>query len=306
VTDKLHELFDQMVVGEPPLRVTADGVAYRGRRRQARRRTWMVTGSAVLAVGALAGTAVAWDRPAGPVRTPFAGPPPATGAARQSAGPGTPPPEIPRCPAPDAPLVMLDDTDGSVLPDPQRAAQAVLAAAPAIAPGRTFQLVRAEKLRSSPKHDAPREYLIFDVGDADGHGSINLEIIPQRGRSPGERAEHDVRARPFANCTDAGRRFFPDGSVGLTYVPFGTGRPSDTVLHARYYGAGDVDVNAGCFQTRWVESSRSAGPPVGAQIPEPDGADPDRPVPTPADARTTMPLTPDQMLDLAAVAVSAR
>ncbi len=230
--DAMRELFDTLLVNEPPVGTSAAQVRRRGQQRLHRRRIMVAAGSA-LAVGVTATAAVAYV----PGRGPLVALPASSGSPDGSGAPSaglTPAPtesaapqrfEIPQCNG-DATAKLLADTDGSVLPDPATAAQAVLEAAATIAPGRTFRLVTAERVEPPERLlMGPRLHLIFDVTDARGTGSINLEVIPQTGMTAAERATLDERAKPFSNCTPADRTDFPDGGVGLEYVAFGTGRP---------------------------------------------------------------------------------
>jgi hypothetical protein len=261
--DSLQEMFDTLLVGEPPMRLTAGQVRHRGRQRAHRRRTLVAAGSAAT-VGVLGTAALGFvPGPSYVVSTPTA---PQTVPVPQTARVPTPSPplvlELPRCDG-DRSVLPLGDADGSVLPDPNAAAQAVLAAAPTLAPGRTFTLVQAHRVDSQPKRPgAPRVYLIFDVTDANGTGSLNLELIPQTGASADQRARAHLQAKPFSNCTPATRTDFPDGAVGLAYVAFGTGRPSDTVQHTYYYSPNRLDINAGAFLEPWGSTSGASPSPA--------------------------------------------
>jgi hypothetical protein len=252
--ETLKEVFATMLGDEPPMGVTAALVRQRGRQRLYRRRAIVAAGSAV-AIGASATAAMAYVPSVG-ARVASPGP---TGSAEPAVSddarstpsewskPGPTKYEIPRCDG-DGTAKNLADRDGPVLPDPQTAAQAVLAEAVTIAPGRVFTIVTAAREETSAKHPgAPRVYLIFDVADEDGTGSVNLELVPQAGMSASERAAMDLRAKPFSNCTEANVVEFPDGAVGMEYrVAFGTGRPDDSVQHTYYYGPA-MDINAGAF-----------------------------------------------------------
>jgi hypothetical protein len=261
--DSMQEMFDTLLVGEPPMRLTAGQVRHRGRQRAHRRRTLMAAGSAAT-VGVLGTAALGFvPGPSHVASIPTA--PQTTPTAPQATPVPTPSPtlvvELPRCDG-DRSVLTLGDTDGSVLPDPNVAAQAVLAAAPTLAPGRTFTVVQAHRVDSQPKHPgSPRVYLIFDVADANGTGSLNLELIPQTGASADQRARVDLQAKPFSNCTPATRTDFPDGAVGLAYVAFGTGQPSDTVQHTYYYSPNGLGINAGAFLEPWGSTSQASASP---------------------------------------------
>ena len=171
------------------------------------------------------------------------------------------------------------------MPDPTLAAQSVLDAAATIAPGRKFQLVSAERVDSSQKYPGiPTLYLIFDVTDARGTGSINLEVLPQTGMTAAERATLDERAKPFSNCTPATRTDFPDGAVGLEYIAFGTGDPADSVQHTHYYSPEGFDIDAGAFLTPWTQTLTGSPSPAGQ-----------------LGARTAMPLTSREVLAICRV-----
>ncbi len=280
--DPMRELFNTLLVNEPPVATSAAQVRKRGQQRLHRRRIMVAAGSA-LAVGVTATAAVAYL----PGHGPLVATPATSGSSDGSAAPSeavTPAPtdsaapqrfEIPNCYG-EAIGKVLPDTDGSVLPDPATAAQAVLDAAATIAPGRTFRQVTAERADSSAK---PRLHLIFDVTDARGTGSINLEVVPQAGMTASERATIDERAKPFHNCTPADRTDFPDGGVGLEYLAFGTGHLNDSVQHTYYYSPDGFDINAGAFLTPWTQSLSASPGPSGQ--------------PT---ARTSMPLTTKEVL----------
>jgi hypothetical protein len=279
--DTLRDTFATLLAGEPPMRVSAEQIRRQGRHRRHRRVAAIAAGSAV-SIGVGSGAAVAYDPGAGlpaAMTGPSGSPAVVPTTPVQSATPTisrriTPPTryEIPRCSG-DGSAKNLTDTDGSVLPDPQTAAQAVLAHAATIAPGRTFAVVTAAREDSSAKYpNAPRVNLIFDVTDEVGTGSLNVELIPQAGMSASDRAAIDLHARPFSNCTDATLVEFPDGAAGLEYpVALGTGRPDDSVQHTSYYGP-TMDINAGAFLNAWDDPTGSRG------------------------ARTSMPLTTGEVL----------
>jgi hypothetical protein len=270
----MREIFDAILADEPPIGTTAARVRQRGRQRMHRRRTLMAAGSAV-AVGMTASAAIAYV----PGNGLLVGSPATNGSPDGSSAPSgvvappvTPGPidtaapqrfEIPHCDGDGTPK-LLANTDGSVLPDPAMAAESVLDAAPTIAPGRTFRMVSAERVDSSEKHPGmPRLYLIFNVTDAHGTGSINLEVFPQTGMTASERATIDERARPFSNCDPATRTDFPDGAVGLEYTAFGTGHPIDSVQHTYYYSPDGFDINAGAFLTPWDQVVSASPLPSG-------------------------------------------
>jgi hypothetical protein len=269
MSDLINEGFVSMLSDEPPMRVTVDSMCRLGRRRAHQRRVFTVAGLSVVMAATTATAAIAVQG-AGVGTAPSAGSPTPSGTRRALVL------EIPRCDG-DGRATDPHDEDGSALPDPQRAAAAVLAAAPSIAPGRSFRLVIAERDDTSAKAAGiPRVYIILDVGTDEGVGSLNMEILAQKDGTPAQRAASDLAAKPFSNCVPAVRTDFPDGSVGLAYTAFGTGSPSDTVQHVYYYANG-IDVNAGLFLEYWHSNETPrALPPV-----------------------TTMPLTPDEVLAIA-------
>jgi hypothetical protein len=294
--DEMREIFDTLLADEPPIGVTAAGVRQRGRQRLHRRRMLVAAGSAV-AVGLTGSAAIAY----GPGHGLLTASPATSGSSSATASgepaptdtastPATPVYEIPQCSG-ERIAKSLSDTDGSVLPDPAKAAQAVLTHAATFAPGRTFRLVSAERVDASEQSGgAPRVSLIFDVVHGGGTGSINLEVLPQTGMSATERATIDQRAKPLSNCTPATRTDFSDGGVGLEYTAaFGTGDPNNSVQHTWYYSPSGFDINAGAFLTPWSQqvAPSTSGPYYQHGAPSP------------------MPLTSAEMLAACRVVASA-
>jgi hypothetical protein len=282
MSNLINEAFVSMLSDEPPMQLTVDGVCRRGRRGAHQRRVLTVAGLSVVMAGTAATAAIAVQG-VGEGIAPSAGTPTSAASPTPSRTPRALVLEIPHCDG-DGRATDPPDKDGSALPDPERAAAAVLAAAPSIAPGRSFRLVTAERDDTSLKAAGiPRVHLIFDVGTDEGVGSLNLEILAQKDGTPAQRAASDLAAKPFSNCIPAARTDFPDGSVGLTYTAFGTGAPSDTVQHVTYYATG-LDIDAGLFLEYWhLNETTRALPPV-----------------------TTMPLAPDEVLAIARVVADRR
>jgi hypothetical protein len=103
--------------------------------------------------------------------------------------------------------------------------------------------------------------LVFDVGDADGTGSLNMQLRPEVGASAADRAAWALREKPFSNCTPATRTDFPDGSVGLSYVAMGSGSPADTEQINFFYSARGWDMNATVFMVPWTGAVRFGARP---------------------------------------------
>jgi hypothetical protein len=281
----MDDLFATVLAGEPPLRLTVDGMCASGRRQARQRQALMVVGLSALMAGATATVVVAAPSARG-LPAPVGSGPATSVAPAPTTRPAGPLMEVPGCDGdPGALAPDVDEADGSVLPDPHAAAQAVLAAAPAIAPARGFGLITASRIDTSEKHpDGPRVYLIFNVSNASGVGSINMELTPQVGASAATRADYAVRARPFGNCVPPSRTDLPDGSVALAYIPFGDGDPTQTVQHTYYYGANGLDINVGVFLHVWPDRGQERTQPLA----------------------TEMPLTPDEVIALARVVAGVR
>jgi hypothetical protein len=281
VEHRMNELFAAVLGDEPSLRLTVDGLCASGRRRVRQRNVVMVVGLSALVAGATATVVVASPAARG-LPTPVG-----TGPPTVTAPPETRPAfEIPRCAGEASPPPLdVDDTDGSVLPDPDAAMDALLAAAPSVAPARAFGIITASRVDTSEKHpDGPRVHLIVNVSTGAGVGSMNLELIAQTGASPAARAEYALAVRPFSNCVHARRLNFPDGSVALAYTPFGDGDPDRTVLHVAYYAVDGLDVNVGVFMHEWPNrgETRTLRP------------------------TTEMPLTADEAIEFARVVAATR
>jgi hypothetical protein len=295
MADVLRELFDEMVADEPPLRTTTDSAAAAGRRLRARRRTlWTVAGAAaavalVTAVPTLAST----GRPPPPV-----GPPSVSAPVTTTAGPTAPP--TPSAIATDiegqvvhshycpstAPRVLLDTTtsDGSVLPNVERAAAAVMAAAPRIAPGKQFVLRVHQYTASSQKFvNRPQVALIFDVGDARGYGFLSFQIYTELGVPASGRAQWELDGH--TTCIDVQRRDFADGSVAVNESD--ASGPNSTKVY--YFAARGYDMNIDALSEPWTTSTGPESTPTPSTLPP----------------RTSVPLTVAQIMALADVVAHA-
>jgi hypothetical protein len=134
----------------------------------------------------------------------------------------------------------LIEGDASVLPDPQTAMAALLAAGALISSEQTF--IARLAYRSAVKvAGVPHDELLVDVGDAAGYGSLALEIYPENDVAPAQRA---ARGANVSSCVDGQRYEFPDGSVGL-YYPYGPPEREATLTHVWYFAAGGYTMNIG-------------------------------------------------------------
>ena len=263
--DVLGEVFDTLLTGEQPLGLSVSEVARQGRRRVYRRHG-LIAGGAAAAAGLTATAVGVWALAPAPVA-----PQPgltATGSTPPPSDVPPPPPpssrptlvvERPHCDGEPIGTMRLDWTDRSVMPDTDAAVAAVLRSAGSAAPGRSFTVVSAARADDSAKFGGlPVLNLVFDVGDADGTGSLVMQLRPEVGASPAERAAWALRERPFSNCTPATRTDFPDGSVGLSYVAMGSGSPMDTEQINFFYAAKGWDMNATVFMVPWTVPFASA------------------------------------------------
>jgi hypothetical protein len=291
MADVLRELFDEMVADEPPLRTTTDSAAAAGRRLRARRRTLWTVGAAAAAVALIIAvpTVASTGRPAPPVGPPSLSAPVATNApATPTAVDPTPEAQVMRshyCPS-TAPRVLLDTTtsDGSVLPDVERAAAAVLAAGPRIAPGKQFVLRTHSYIASSQKFaNRPQVMLSFDVGDANGYGFLSFQIYTELGVSAPDRAQWELGGH--TTCIDVQRRDFTDGSVAVNESD--SSGPGATKVY--YFAARGYDMN---IDANAQPMSTAIGPN-------------DIPTPSTLPARTSVPLTVAQIMALADVIAHA-
>jgi hypothetical protein len=279
MTDRLRELFDDMLADEPPLRTDPDEAEAAGRRLRNRYRTlWTVAGAALTATLVAAGPSMLT---LGYQAAPY-GPGAASAdilvseAASSPAFAISPPVTTPsaetlaatlHCPADIAPYTV-DNRDGSVLPDPGRAAQAVVAAAVKIAPGEKFLVNTSGRIETSEKSPGvPQVYLVFDVGTDRGYGSVNLQLIADKTGTPQERAENALDRT--GECVDVQRRDYPDGSVAV-YYPYGPPAQEAEVTHVWYFARAGYNMNIGVFPQAWSSSSDpntapppSALPPLG-------------------------------------------
>jgi len=280
----LRELFDEMVADEPPLRTTTDSTAAAGRRLRARRRTlWTVAGAAaavalVTAVPTLAST----GRPPSPVG------PPSLSAPVTTTAPATPTADLEGqvvrshyCSS-TAPRAQLgtSTSDGSILPNVERAAAAVMAAAPRIAPGKQFVLRVHEYTASSQKFlNRPQVALIFDVGDASGYGFLSFQMYTEQGVSARDRAQWELDGH--TTCIDVQRRDFTDGSVAVNESD--ASGPNSTKVY--YFAVRGYDMNIDALSEPWTTST---GPES-------------TPTPSTLSPRTSVPLTVAQIMALADV-----
>jgi hypothetical protein len=284
MADVLRELFDEMVADEPPLRTTTDSAAAAGRRLRTRRRTlWTVAGAAaavalVTAVPTLAST----GRPPSPVG------PPSLSAPVTTTAPATPTADLEGqvvrshyCPS-TTPRAQLrtSTSDGSILPDVERAAAAVMAAAPRIAPGKEF-ILRVHRYLASTEawKDRPQVALIFDVGDASGYGFLSFQIYTEQGVPAPDRAQWELDGH--ATCIDVQRRDFADGSVAVNESD--ASGPNSTKVY--YFAARGYDMNIDALSEPWTTST---GPES-------------TPTPSTLSPRTSVPLTVAQIMALADV-----
>ncbi len=290
MTDPLRKLFDDLVADEPPLQTTADSAVAAGRRQQRRNRTlWTATGAA-LTVAAVAvlpqlfrlsplsnqpadpSAAASASVPVDPSRTPEPNP---------STDP-VPPPDLVLTPYEVCPSAAVPaQPDGSVLPETGAATAAALAEGARVAPGMEFAVYHASTSTGPNLNGAPRLTIILDVGDATGWGSVNFQIFPEYDAPAAERA---LRGANVSSCVEGSRYDFEDGSVAVHY-PYGPPEQEATVTHVWYYATGGFTMNIGLFPQAW---------------PTDDDSNPDTPaVPSPRPARGAMPLTIDQVMQIA-------
>jgi hypothetical protein len=263
VTARLRELFEEMLRHEPPLHTTAESAAADGRRIVRRSQTlWTIAGTAIL-IALVAMLPGAWGANR---REPAADGP--TVDEPTADGPPTGPTPGPTaltlqgywvCPSATPPA----QGDASLLPDPQVAMSALLAAAAQIAPALTF-------IARSADHPSPhRVAIVADIGDIDGYGALNVEMYPDDGGPPAQRA---AAGAMVSSCVDGSRCDFPDGSVAL-YYPQGPPEQEAVAMHVWYYAVAGFTMNIGLF-------------------PQPSDS-------SPLPARGTMPLAIDQVMLLA-------
>lgn len=291
MTDRLRELFDEMLADEPPLRTSPDEAEAAGRRLRNRHRTlWTVAGAALAATAVVAGPSLVLPHgydaaPGGPAAASAEGQPSEAPLSPLFTLPPSPVPSrplatTPHCPADVAPFTV-DNLDGSVLPDPDLAVAAVLAAARTIAPDEQFLVKRSGRIETSVKPaGVPQVYLTFDVGNEQGFGSISLQLIPDKTGTPAQRAESALDRT--GRCVDVQRRDYPDGSVAV-YFPSGPPEWEAQATQLWYFAQAGYTMNIGMF-------------PQGSS----DGSDPDVP-PTPSALPVLghLPLTIGQVMDVA-------
>jgi hypothetical protein len=297
MADELRELFEQMVADEPPLRTTTDSATAAGRRLRARRRAgWAVAGAAlaVMLVAAVP-TLAATGRPVSPVGLPGSRTVRPTPFVTSAPARPTPTPTDPSsdpqvvssryCPS-TAPRTQLSTktSDGSILPDADKAAAAVVAAAPRIAPGKQFILRVHLYLANSAKWtDRPQVEIIFDVGDGLGYGFLGFQIYTEQGVTAAERATWELDGH--VSCFQVQRRDYSDGSVAVN-DPDSSAPGLEKVY---YFAARGYDMNIDAHTEPWTTST---GPN-------------DIPTPSTLPPRSSVPLTVSQIMALADVVAHA-
>jgi hypothetical protein len=276
MTDRLREIFDDMLADEPPLRTNPDEAESAGRRLRKRHRTlWTVAGAALSATLVAAGPSLL---PFGHAAAPYlpgaasadillseAPPSPAFSISPPTAMPSTEQLATTRhCPADIAPFIV-DNRDGSVLPDPDRAAQAVVAAAVRIAPGEKILVNMTGRIETSETSPGvPQVHLVFDIGNERGYGSVNLQLIADKSGTPQERAESALDRT--GECVDVQRRDYPDGSVAM-YYPYGPPAQEAEVTHVWYFARAGYNMNIGVLTMAWSSSSDPNTTPVPSALP---------------------------------------
>lgn len=297
MTDRLRELFDDMLTGEPPLRISPDEAEAAGRRLRTRHRTlWTVAGAALAAVALTVGphlvlptgipvTSAAQSLPGPSLVSSTAPSAPGDAPATPSiAAPSAAPESFEHCPAGPG-RYTADNTDGSVLPDPDRAVAAVQSAAGRLAPGQRFIVYlsgRALPASGEKLAGIPYVYLVFDIGNDQGFGSLNLQLTADKAGSPAGRAEQALNS--VGTCVQVQWRDYPDGSVAISY-PYGPPEQEATVTHVFYFAQAGYTMNIGLFPQAW-----------------PTGTDPNVPaIPSSRPALGHLPLTISQVMDIADV-----
>src|SRR6185369_15570136 len=153
-------------------------------------------------------------------------------------------------------------SDGSVLPDVERAAAAVIAAAPRIAPGKQFVLRVHQYTASSQKFlNRPQVALIFDVGDASGYGFLSYQIYTEQGVSAPDRAQWELDGH--TTCIDVQRRDFTDGSVAINESD--AAGPNSTKVY--YFAARGYDMNIDALSEPWTTAASPNDIPTPSTLP---------------------------------------
>jgi hypothetical protein len=232
VTARLRELFEEMLLREPPLRTTPESAADDGRRIIRRSRTlWTIAGTAML-VALVAMLPGAWstnrqdptadgptaDGPTvdGPSTAPLTGPPGLT-LRTQRICPGG---------------ALTYGGDNSLLPDPSAAMAALLAAGLRIAPGLAF-------LARSAGHGSVLSVMVsVDIADSSGYASLVVQIRVEAA-SPAERI---ANISTIKSCVDGKRYDFADGSVGL-YYPYGPPAQEAKLVHVWYFSVRGLTID---------------------------------------------------------------
>ena len=293
MTDVLRHLMENLVADEPPLRADGDGLVAAGLRLRTRRRGIATASGAFLTVAAVASVTLL---PHAALTANEAAP--GASSSASAARSASPRPTRSAAPKPSGVVLQhyqscstgarqqLPDTDGSVLPAPQKASAAVLAAGPRIAPGMTLTVWSALRVDDTPKYAGkPVENLAFHLGDRDGTGEVVMQLMPEAG-DPAVRAENGLLGQN--GCIAVTRRDFPDGSVAL-YYPYGPPAQEAETMHVWFYSAHSFTMNIGMFPEVLVPNVAPLTP-----APEPTSL-----------PRSTMPLTIEQLFELAAAAANA-
>ncbi len=296
MTERLRELFDDLIADEPPLSTTAESALAAGRRFQRRNRALWTAAGAALTVAAVTVLPQVW----GP--TPRPGQPAVSLSIESTPAPAPTTGSVPTAsPAPSEPaaLVLATETfcpsnavpaqpDGSVLPETEAATAAALAEGARVAPRMEFAVYHASTSTGPNLNGAPRLTIIFDVGDAAGWGSVSFQIYPEYDAPAAERA---LRGANVSSCVEGSRHDFEDGSVAVHY-PYGPPEQEATATQLWYYAVGGFDMNIGMFSNAWPtdDDGIPETPPMASSLP----------------ARGAMPLTIDQVMQIAhAIAQSA-
>jgi hypothetical protein len=297
MADKLRELFDDMVSGEPPMRTTTDSAVAAGRRLRVRHRAmWTVAATALtvalfIAVPTLAvtgrsavGPAASATGTAPPRPTSTGVPTPATTPAPTASPADAGITQFRHCPQPTT-YPSFEFKDGSLLPNVDKAAAAVQTAGPTVAPGKQF-ILRVHQYFTDTQKIAghPQNALIFDVGDADGYGFVSFQMLVQKGPTPQEWADNEMDSQ--SACVDVTRRDYADGSIAISIGPTSAAQAASS-LQVYYYSVKGYMLNIGAYTEGWSASDDPATPPP----------PPPRPVRRPGN----LPLTVAQLMTLADV-----
>jgi hypothetical protein len=305
----VKDVFDQLVAARPPMPTSLDrGAVLQTGHQALRRRRAVRTGAgsalvaAALTAGVVAGPALLGIRRPGGEPTAAGPSTPARPVPGRSTTPATPAPasgtvlaEAEKCRPPAGSIPQAPPGTSAArasLPSARSVGAAVVAAARHIAPGARVTEVHAWDEARSPKTEEPVVAVWFDVTDRNGAGGMDFEIYPFRGVSPARLADAIRTERPYLNCTPAERRTEPDGSAGLVYPkPIGeyARYPNYVWNVASYFSATGVELNV--RSVPFAESAVFAA----------EQRNPDQGVPNPPASRRTLPLSPQQLYELARV-----